>query len=97
MARWLLILPAESVFFAEALPAVAPEKVVTSDTIRYIAYLPKERELRLVFIKSGGYAYSGFSADDYAEFLESDSLGRYFNAHIRALPTRKLDPSEVPA
>ena len=47
------------------------------------AYLPPRRLLYLRFHSSEVYRYFTFPAEQYQDFLEAESQGRYFIAHIR--------------
>jgi len=47
------------------------------------AYLPSRRLLYLRFNSGDVYRYFTFPAEQYQEFLEADSQGRYFLNHIR--------------
>ncbi len=47
------------------------------------AYLPHRRLLYLRFQSGDVYRYFTFPAEQYREFLDSESRGRYFLSHIR--------------
>jgi hypothetical protein len=49
-----------------------------------VAYDPDQQILYLRFRKTGDvYRYFGLPATEYQAFLEADSRGRFFLAHIR--------------
>ena len=57
---------------------------VQSTAIEQLGYDPGQKVLRATFRGSGKtYAYQGVPQDIYDALLFADSLGAYFNAHVR--------------
>ena len=57
---------------------------VQSTALEQIAYDPKAHVLRAKFRDSGRtYAYQGVPQELYDGLMFADSLGAYFNSHIR--------------
>lgn len=56
-----------------------------------VGYDAKNEELHVVFRNSGKeYIYSDFPNDDWEAFWNAESLGKYYNAHIKGqYPSRK--------
>ena len=55
------------------------------------AYVAERRSLYLRFKSREVYRYYTFPADQYQEFLDAESKGRYFLSHIRnRFPYQKL-------
>lgn len=55
------------------------------------AYVAERRSLYLRFNSGEVYRYYTFPVDQYQEFLEAESKGRYFLSHIRnRFPYQKL-------
>ena len=48
-----------------------------------VAYDPDKQTLYLRFRTGEVYRYFGFSAEDYQNFLNAESRGKYFLANIR--------------
>jgi hypothetical protein len=61
--------------------AFMPE--VKSSAIERIYYSTRRSELFVVFNSGRVYVYFGVPSSEYRQFLEADSLGAYFNRHIR--------------
>ena len=56
---------------------------IESKLLAAAAYVAPRRILYLRFHSGEVYRYFTFSADQYHEFLEAESKGRYFLSHIR--------------
>ena len=54
-----------------------------SKLLAAVAYVAPRRLLYLRFHSSDVYRYFTFSADQYRAFLDAESQGKYFLAHIR--------------
>jgi lysyl-tRNA synthetase class 2 len=54
-----------------------------STVIRQFRYLPRERQLEIVFVTGRRYRYLDVPERTYAAMCESFSKGAFFNAHIR--------------
>ena len=63
--------------------AVLDWEPLDSKLLAAVAYVVARRILYLRFHSGEVYRYFLFSADQYQEFLDADSRGRYFLAHIR--------------
>lgn len=65
---------------------------VQSSMISAIGYDPDSETLAVKFVATGDtYHYSHVSEDDYAALCSADSVGKYFNAHIKGKrPGNKL-------
>lgn len=63
---------------------VEMEEAPRSSCFSYIGYDEENETLYAVFRESGiEYVYYNFTADDWDSFYNADSLGKYFNAHIK--------------
>jgi lysyl-tRNA synthetase class 2 len=56
---------------------------VDSSAIDAIDYRPDKHELFVTFSTGRRYVYLGVPAAVYLRFKHADSIGRYFNHHIR--------------
>lgn len=54
-----------------------------SSMITSTAYHPHTETLELVFCNGGIYEYHQIGEEIYEEFLAAESIGEYFNNHIR--------------
>ena len=54
-----------------------------SQLLSAVAYVAPRRQLYLRFRSGDVYRYFTFPAEQYREFLDAESQGRYFLAHIR--------------
>ena len=68
---------------------------VQSSAIEQISYDEREHALCATFRESGRtYIYQGVPQEIYDGLIFADSLGRYFNAHIRdCFPFREVGTS----
>jgi hypothetical protein len=76
-------------------PSTIPLTPVESSQINAIGYDAATHTLAVRFNGGKGtvYHYQGVSAETHEAFLAADSVGRFFGAHIKALPFTKHDPS----
>ena len=58
-------------------------KFPASTVIRGAWYLPQRRQLDLLFTSGRRYIYSNVPLAVATEFAQAESMGRYYNAHIR--------------
>lgn len=58
-------------------------KRVSSTSIRSVGYDPENQILEIELKHGGIYQYFQVKADDYAELLASESVGRYYTKHIK--------------
>jgi hypothetical protein len=64
---------------------------VESKLLAAVAYVAPRRVLYLRFHSGDVYRYFTFPADQYLQFIEAESKGRYFLGHIRnCFPYQKL-------
>lgn len=54
-----------------------------SSVIRNFRYLPREKQLEIVFVTGRRYLYLEVPEKTYAALCEAFSKGEFFNAHIR--------------
>lgn len=78
-----------------------PLKRVTSSQLVSAGHDAASSTLALQFRSKDGvsapvYAYPDFSAEDYAKFMASTSLGSYFKAFIKPLPFKKYPAEPFP-
>jgi lysyl-tRNA synthetase class 2 len=60
-----------------------PGFVMPSSVIRSFRYLPREKQLEIVFVSGRRYLYLGVPEQTYTAMRESFSKGEFFNASIR--------------
>jgi len=70
---------------------------VDSSQVRAIGYDPATATLAVTFNRGNGaiYHYPNVSPVMYAEFIASESIGRYFGLHIEPLQFEKYPPEET--
>ena len=56
---------------------------VSSSNIQSIGYDSDTQTLEIEFIKSGAYQYHGVPPGEHEAMMNSDSKGKYLNAHIK--------------
>lgn len=56
---------------------------VDSTTLEKVGYDADNRELYLRFLHGSTYVYADVPPETHQELLAADSLGSYFNRHIR--------------
>lgn len=61
---------------------------VSSSNLRAVGYDAATQTLRVAFIKSGVYEYSGVPSAVHAGLMAASSLGSYFDTHIKKGPYR---------
>lgn len=54
-----------------------------STSLRSVGYDPSARVLEVEFLNGGVYQYLDVQDDEYEEFREADSKGRYLNIAIK--------------
>lgn len=54
-----------------------------STSLRSVGYDPSARVLEVEFLNGGVYQYLDVQDDEYEEFREADSKGRYLNTAIK--------------
>ena len=57
---------------------------VQSSSVRWVGYDLDEHVLEVGFVSGGVYEYRDVPPEVVLEMLESDSIGRYHNQHIRS-------------
>lgn len=81
-------------------PAIALVPV-TSNQVAAIGYDEATQTLAVAFTRGTGtiYHYPGVKAETHADFLKAESIGKFFGAHIKALPFDKFpaDPEKAEA
>ncbi len=68
-----------------------------SSQLAEIGHCADTNTLAIRFKNKGGpsptvYHYPNFSAEQFKEFSEAESLGKHFGAHIKSLPFVKIEP-----
>lgn len=56
---------------------------VNSSAIAAIEYEPESKNMHVFFHETGQYTYYDVPEDVYLAFLNSRSVGQFFNIHIR--------------
>lgn len=80
--------------FADAAEFVAiPMVPVESNQVAAIGYDAGTKTLACQFTRGPGhlYHYPDVSAETHAAFVGAESIGKYFGAHIKALPFKKFE------
>lgn len=74
----------------EAMPDI-PLTPVKSNQVAAVGYDPLTKTLAVTFTRGPGtiYQYPNVEPKVHAEFMAAESIGRYFGAHIKALPFKK--------
>lgn len=73
---------------------------VDSSVIRRIGYDPQSRELGIDFLETGDvYIYSEVQPEEYEEFMEAESKGKYLNTVFKQKnhPCRIVKRGQKPA
>jgi hypothetical protein len=82
--------------FSDEQPLVINMTLVESNQVAAIGYDPESRTLAVTFTRGGAlYQYPDVEPEVHAAFIGAESIGRYFGAHIKALPFKKFMPREV--
>lgn len=58
-------------------------EAVKSSNIKSVGYDPQTETLEVEFVNGTVYQYVGVEADKHAAMMKSDTVGGYFNAHIK--------------
>jgi hypothetical protein len=70
--------------------------MVWSSVIRGAWYLPKRRQLDLLFTSGRRYIYSGVPMAVADGFAQAESKGRFYNAEIRnRFPCREVGEDQI--
>lgn len=64
-------------------------KRVKSTQIDSVCFNVKEQSLLIKFKKGAIWLYTPFTFKEYGEFLNSESVGRYFHSEIKDVKTAK--------
>lgn len=56
---------------------------VSSSNIAAVGYDEAEKKLHVQFHNGSTYAYEGVPADVHSELVGAESVGKYFNAHVK--------------
>jgi KTSC domain len=68
---------------------------VRSSNIASIGYDPEKEILEVEFLNGGVYRYTGILPEYHHAFVNADSPGRHFMAHIRGkFPVTKMEESK---
>jgi len=58
-------------------------KPVSSSNIAKVGFKPEEKELYVEFNSKTVYKYEGVSQEKHDEMVKADSVGCYFNKHVK--------------
>lgn len=80
-------------FTNEKRPAIALQPVQSSQ-VKAIGYDEETSTLAVTFTRGTGaiYHYPNVKKETFDAFLASESIGKFFGAHIKALPFTKYQP-----
>ena len=72
---------------------------VTSKQIKAVGYDEASQTLAVSFNHGAGaiYHYPNVTKETHNAFLQAESVGKYFGAHIQALPFEKFPAEPAPA
>lgn len=59
------------------------EQEVISSQFKKVKFNSEEKTLIITFNNDKRYEYSEFSKEDFDKFMSADSLGKWFNSHIK--------------
>jgi hypothetical protein len=62
---------------------MVPHTPVKSSSLASVAHDPATNVLEVRFNSGALYAYEGFTAEDYAQLLGAESIGKHFHAAIK--------------
>jgi hypothetical protein len=84
-------------FTDEPMPDI-PLTPVTSNQVAAIGYDPLTKTLAVTFARGPGtvYHYPNVEPKVHADFMAAESIGKFFGAHIKALPFKKFAPPKAP-
>jgi hypothetical protein len=84
--------------FSDEQPLVINMTPVESNQVAAIGYDLETKTLAVAFVRGGAlYQYPDVEPEVYAAFVGAESIGKYFGAHIKALPFKKFMGPEVAA
>jgi KTSC domain len=66
------------------------QPVTGSTSIQAIGYDADAKELHVQFHSGTTYTYPGISPEQHQAFVNSDSKGRHFQAHIRSSKAKQV-------
>lgn len=71
---------------------------VTSNQVKAIGYDEASQTLAVTFTRGPGsiYHYGGISKETHDAFMQAESVGKYFGAHIKDLPFEKFAAEPEP-
>ena len=71
---------------------------VTSNQVKAIGYDEATQTLAVAFTRGTGaiYHYPNVNAEMHSAFMQADSVGKYFGAHIKDLPFEKFAAEPEP-
>lgn len=72
-------------------------QAVKSSSIAAVGYDQETKELRVQFTRGQTYVYRGVSPEVHKALMDSESIGKHFQANIRNQFTGELLGSVVPA
>lgn len=64
--------------------------VKDSENIESIGYNPADSVLQVNFKRGGSYVFEGIGPALFGALVSSESVGKYFAAHIRQMKGRKV-------
>lgn len=75
-----------------------PLTAVNSSQVAAIGYDASTKTLACTFTAGGPiYHYPNVEPETHAQFIAAESIGKFFGAHIKALPFKKYRAPEVPS
>lgn len=85
--------------FSDEQPLAINMAPVESNQIAAIGYDAETKTLAVTFTRGGGalYQYPNVEPEVHAAFVGAESIGKYFGAHIKALPFKKFPAPAAPA
>lgn len=71
---------------------------VTSNQVKAIGYDEATQTLAVAFTRGAGaiYHYPNVNAEMHSEFMQAESVGKFFGAHIKDLPFEKFAAEPEP-
>lgn len=83
--------------FSDEQPLVINMTPVESSQLAAIGYHPATKTLAVSFARGGGavYHYPDVEPEVHAAFIAAESVGKYFGAHIKALPFKKFPAPDL--
>lgn len=76
-----------------------PMTPVASNQVKAIGYDPDSKTLAVTFTRGAGaiYHYPAVEPEVYANFIGSESVGKFFGEHIKQLPFKKFEATQEAA